>query len=379
MADHKVTYKFRLYPTRQQAALCEQTLALRQELYNAALQERRDAWRINREPVSLAAQSAQLPAIKEARPEFASVYSQVLQDTLHRVEKAFKAFFARVRRKEKPGSPRFRSRSRYDSFTYPQHGFSIQGSRLILSKIGRVKIKLHRPVGGKVKTLTIKREAGKWYACFSVEREATPLPTNGESIGLDVGLSAFATLSDGTEIENPRLIRAAQAKLRRAQRKVARRKKGSRRRRKAVQLLRRAHAHVRNQRADFHHQISRWLVNRYDTIAVEDLNVRGLAKGKLARSVTDAGWSSFISKLLYKAEEAGRQLVKVDPRGTSQTCLCGANVRKTLKQRWHECRLCGLSASRDHVSARLILRLGLSLRALTCPAGESVAREAPPF
>jgi putative transposase len=157
MAEPRVAYKFRLYPTQQQVALFEQTLGLCQELYNAAVQERRDAWRINRESVTFAAQSAQLPDIKGARPEFTGVYSQVLQDTLHRVDKTFKAFFARVKRKAKAGFPRFRPRPRYDGFTYPQHGFSVRGSKLILSKIGKVKIKLHRPVGGKIKTLTIKR------------------------------------------------------------------------------------------------------------------------------------------------------------------------------------------------------------------------------
>lgn len=363
MADHRLTYKFRLYPTRQQAALFGQTLGLCQELYNAALQERRDAWRINRVSVNFAAQSAQLPAVKEARPELNGVYSQVLQDTLHRVDKTFKSFFARVRRKEKAGFPRFRSSTRYDSFTYPQLGFSLRGSKLSLSKTGKVKIKLHRAIEGKIKTLTVKREAGRWYACFSVECEAKPLPVNTESVGVDVGLLAFATLSDGTEIENPRHYREAQAKLRRAQRKVARRKKGSHRRRKALQLLQRVHAHVRNQRADFHHKISRWLVNNYGTIAVEDLNVKGLAGAMLAKSVSDAGWSSFFAKLEYKAVNAGRQLIKVNPSGTSQICTCGAHTPKDLSQRWHECSVCGLSANRDHVSAQLILGRGLRLLA----------------
>lgn len=365
VASQRITYRFRLYPTRQQAALFEQTLGLCRELYNAALRERRDAWRVSRESVGFAAQSAQLPAVKEARPEFNGVYSQVLQDALHRVDKTFKAFFARARRKEKPGFPRFRSLSRYDSFTYPQLGFSLQGSKLALSKIGKVKIKLHRPLEGKIKTVAVKREAGKWYACFSVEHEPKSLPANPESIGVDVGLLAFATLSDGTEIENPRYYREAQAKLRRAQRKVARRKKDSHRRRKAVLLLQKAHAHIRNQRSDFHHKVSRWLVNNYGLIAVEELNVKGLAAGMLAKSVRDAGWGMFLEKIAYKAAEAGRQFLRVNPSGTSQTCTCGAHTPKDLNQRWHECSECGLSLPRDHVSARLILNraLGLSVPA----------------
>jgi putative transposase len=180
---------------------------------------------------------------------------------------------------------------------------------------------------------------------------------------MDAGLSVFATLSDGTEIENPRYYRESERKLRIAQRKVARRKKRSRRRRKAVRELQAAHAHIRNQRSDFHHKVANRLVARFGLIAIEDLNVKGLAGGMLAKSVHDVGWSAFFGKLAYKAEGAGRELVRVDPRGTSQTCLCGERVPKDLSQRWHECPACGLSLRRDHVSALLILRLGLSLRA----------------
>jgi putative transposase len=187
------------------------------------------------------------------------------------------------------------------------------------------------------------------------------LPGTEACTGIDVGLTAFATLADGTEVANPRYYKRAQAKLRLAQRRVARRKRGGKNRRKAVALLQKAHAKVKNQRTDFQHKVARTLVNTYGLIAVEDLNIKGLASGMLAKSVNDAGWSSFIDKLSYKAAEAGRQVVKVDARGTSQTCLCGAAVRKTLAQRWHQCPDCGLSAARDHVSAQLILRLGLSL------------------
>jgi len=360
MSRTKKTFKYRLYPTKKQAAIVDGQLALCCELYNAALQERRDAWRINRKSINFSSQSAQLVEIKEVRPELNGVYSQVLQDTLHRVDKTFKAFFGRVRRKAKAGFPRFRSRSRYDSLTYPQLGFSLQGSKLCLSKIGKLKIKLHRPIEGKIKTLTIKRGAGRWFACFSVECESEPLPSSAETIGIDVGLTTFATLSDGVEIENPRHYRIAQSQLRKAQRKVARRKKGSNRRRKAIQLLQRAHVRVRNQRSDFQHKISEWLVANYALIAVEDLNIKGLASGMLAKPVSDAGWGMFLDKIAYKAVNAGRLFVRVNPNGTSQTCLCGASVPKPLSQRRHECAACGLSAPRDHISAQLILRLGLS-------------------
>lgn len=187
--------------------------------------------------------------------------------------------------------------------------------------------------------------------------EAKPLPVSIEQVGIDVGLNSFAVLSDGAEIQNPRYYRKAEARLRRCQRKVARRtNKKSNRRRKAVQLLQRANAHVRNQRADFAHKESRKIVNRFGLIAVEDLNVKGLAAGMLAKSVNDAAWSLFFFCLSYKAASAGREFRTADARGTSQTCLCGAHVPKTLADRWHACSDCGLSAGRDHVSAQVILQ-----------------------
>jgi putative transposase len=356
------TWRFRLYPTGAQSARFDSHLRLCCELYNAAVQERREAWRSARVSIGFRLQSAQLPAIKAERPDVAGVYSQVLQEVLQRVERAFGGFFARVRRGDRPGFPRFRSAHRFDSLTYPQLGFRVHGRHLHVSKIGPVKIKLHRPIEGRIKTLTIKREAGKWFACFSCEVEPQPLPPSTESIGLDVGLTHFATLSDGPPIPNPRPARRAERQLRRAERRIARRRKGSARRREAVRLFQVAQAHVRHQRADTQHKLSRRLVDRYGLIAVEALNIKGLAGGMLAKPVHDAAWASFIDKLAYKAESAGRILVKVDPRGTSQYCVCGAHVPKTLSQRWHQCPACGLSAARDHVAAQVILRRGLRLQ-----------------
>jgi len=356
-------FKFRLYPTKSQAETLECQLALCAELYNAALQERRDAWKLNRVSVSFYDQSKQLPEIKKLRPDLAGVNSNAVEDVLKRVDKAFKAFFRRVKRGEQPGYPRFKSFRRYDSLTFRQIGHALTERHLRISKVGQVRIKLHRPVEGEIKELHIKREAGRWFAVFVCECEPKTLPACDARVGVDVGLSAFATLDDGTEIENPRHYRAAQKRFRRAQRRVARRKKGSNRRRKAVQLLQRAHAHVRNQRADFHHNLSRWLVNNHGLIAVEDLNIKGLARTMLAKSVTDAAWGQFLNFIAYKAESAGRVLVRVNPNGTSQTCTCGAEVRKTLSDRWHDCQSCGLSLPRDHVSALVILSRAVRLQA----------------
>ena len=222
--------------------------------------------------------------------------------------------------------------------------------------VGVIDVELHRPVVGAIKTLTILRDVDHWYLCVSVEQDAVPLPASDREVGIDVGLTTFAVLSDGRQIENPRHLKRAAAHLRRCQRRLARRTRGSHRRHKARVLLAKALRKVKNQRRDFHHQASRAIVNTYGQIAVEHLAVKGLSAGRLARSVNDAGWASFFTKLAYKAESAGRVLVTVDPRGTSQTCVCGATVRKTLDDRWHDCPACGLSAGRDFVSADIVLQ-----------------------
>ena len=340
------TFKFRLYPNRQQREKRTATLDVCRELYNAGLQERIEAWKC-RSLVRVFDQINQLPDIKEIRPDVAGVFSQVLQDALRRLDKTYKAFFGRVQRGQKAGFPRFKGRNRYDSFTYPQSGFEL-GKKLQLSKIGNIKIKQHRDIEGEIKTLTVRREAGCWYACFSVEYEPTKLPHSDNSVGLDVGLEAFTTLSDGTGVENHRYYQAAQAKLRRAQRKVARRQhKKSKRRRKAILLLQKAHRHVANQRKDFQHKLSTWLIQNFGMIAVEDLNIRGLSAGILAKAVHDVGWSSFLNMLSYKAEYAGRQLIKVDAKYTSQECPnCHALEKKSLSERVHRCE-CGLTMGRD--------------------------------
>lgn len=350
-------YKYRIYPSKRQAETLNEHLALCCELYNAALQERRDAWKIERKSIAYFDQTLQLTQIKDIRTDISEINWGVLENVLKRVDLAFKAFFRRVKARQSPGYPRFRSSRRYDSLTFRkrlEHVLS-GGNRLRLSKIGNVRIKLHRPLLGNVKTLTIKREAGRWFAMFACEVEPEPMAFNPNMIGIDVGLIHFATLSDGTAINNPRWFRVGQAKLRRAQRRVARRKKGSNRRRKSAVLLQRAHVAIRNQRADFHHKLSRKLVNENGLIAVEDLNVKGLAGGMLAKPVNDAGWTQFLNMIAYKAESAGRVFVLVNPSGTSQTCTCGAVVRKALKERWHSCLSCGLSVARDHVSAQVIL------------------------
>ncbi|HEU0020414.1 MAG TPA: transposase [Dehalococcoidia bacterium] len=370
------TFKYRLYPTREQAEALDGQLAEACRLYNAALQERRDAWGMAVQSLTYYDQANQLKAIRAAGDLGLANYS-ACQDVLRRVNQTYAAFFRRIKAGKKAGFPRFKTRRRFDSYTFPAYGDGCKlraDGKLYIQGVGVLKVKLHRPVSGRIKTVTLKREVGRWCVCFSVEvATLEPLPETGAVTGIDVGLESFAVLSDGTVIENPRRYLKAQATLRRAQRKVARRKKGSQRRRKAVKILQRVHQQVKNQRSDFHHQVTRKLVNTFDLIVVEDLNIKGLAGGMLAKSVHDAGWGGFLAKLTYKAEDAGRQMFRVNPNGTSQRCPCGAIVPKALVQRWHQCDACGMSVSRDHASALEILRLGLSLQALTYPVADSVA------
>jgi putative transposase len=368
------TFKYRVYPNNAQSEFLDGQLREAADLYNCAIEERRGAWKTYRKSINYYDQANQLKQMRaEGLVKLANF--SCCQDVLRRVDRAYQAFFRRVKAGQKPGFPRFRSFRRFDSITFPSYGDGcrlMDNGKLRIQGAGLVKVKLHRPVDGKIKTVTLKRDWGKWYVCFAVECDQHPLSDSGEAVGIDVGLTTFAVLSDGTEIENQRFYRASQAKLRRAQRKVARRHKGSNRRRKAVAAMRKVSGHVANQRADFLHKESRKIVNKFGLIAVEDLNVKGLASGMLAKSVSDAGWGMFFQFLAYKAESAGREMVAVNPSGTSQTCTCGASVPKRLKDRWHWCPACGRSGGRDLVSSQVILQ-----RARIEPSRRNVGRLCP--
>jgi putative transposase len=378
------SYKYRLYPTENQAKMLQWTLDRCRELYNAALEERREAWKMSRVSVTYNMQAAELPEIKELRPEYKEIHSQVLQDTLRRVDKGMKAFFRRVKAGEKPGFPRFQGKGRFDSFTYPQVGFALENGKLQLSKIGHIKVKQHRPVQGTIKTATIKREGEHWYVVLVCEGEKIKrTPYTDEAIGIDLGVMKLATLSNGDVIENPKHYRKSQEKLARAQQKLAKKKKWSNRRRKAAKAVGKVHRKIRNQRNDYLQKHSRWLVDTYETIVFEDIKPANLskapkakqdedgnflpngasAKAGLNKSILDAGWSQFIRLCEYKAANAGTvQVIRVDPKYTSQACSgCGKIVKKTLDERWHSCE-CGCELDRDHNAAKNILRLGRSQR-----------------
>jgi putative transposase len=357
------SFKFRISkPSKIVQERLEQTLYLCRQLYNASLQERRDAYQINRISINYQAQQKQLPEIKLTNPEYKDIHSQVLQNVLKRCERAFDGFFRRIKTKQTAGFPRFKGANRFDSFCYPQSGFSLTGDKLTLSKIGKVKIKLSRSVVGKVKTCTIKKEIDKWFVIFTVETAAEPLPKTGQSVGLDAGLNAFMTLSDGTQIDNFKYYESTQKKLRVAQRSVSRKIKGSNRRRKAVLQLKKIHQKIKNQRNDFQHKVSTYLVEQYDLIAIEKLNILGMSRGILSKQIHDASWSSFFGKLRYKAVNAGRDLKEVSPNFTSQDCSsCGNRVKKDLSIRVHHCLKCGLKICRDWNAAINILALGQSV------------------
>jgi putative transposase len=384
-ASVRKTFKYKLQPTAEPEGAMAFVLRRCRELYNAGLQERRDAWQKCGVSITAASQSAQLPDIKEVRPEYRDVHSQVLQDVLTRLDRAFQAFFRRVQAGETPGYPRFHGANRYNSFTYKQfgNGATLDNGFLVLSKIGRLAVRWSRPIEGTPKTVTISREADGWYACFSCEGvPIQALPATGQETGIDLGLESFATLADGTMIHHPRCYRKAEAYLRRCQRRVSRRKKGSHRRRKAVKLLAKAHLKVKRQRADFHHKVALQLVRTTDTIYHEDLRTANMVKNHhLAKSISDAGWSAFLGILSFKAACAGRSVIAVPPAYTSQACSgCGVLVQKGLSVRWHACPDCGASLHRDHNAARNILALGRQRsgagqapQAPTWAAGPSVA------
>jgi putative transposase len=366
--DVRKTFKYRLYPTAKQAALLDEQLAEACRLYNAALAERRYAWQMQRLSISCFQQCKQLRDIRAAGDVRLANYTSC-QEVLRRVERTFTAFFRRVKAGKKAGYPRFKPMRRFHSYTFPQYGNGCKlraNNRLYIQGVGELKVKLHRPLAGHIKTVTLTKSCGKWDVCFSVVLHSpAPLPATGDVVGIDVGVTSFAVLSDGTTITNPRYYQTAQAKLRRAQRRVCRRQKTSNRRRKAVKHLHRVHTHIKNQRRDFHHQVSRRLINQYDVIAHENLNIKGLARSMLAKPIGDVGWGSFLSMLSDKAAEAGREIVRVNPNGTSQRCICGTAVPKTLRDRWHHCPGCQLTVPRDQAAALEILRLGLSRREAT--------------
>jgi putative transposase len=275
----------------------------------------------------------------------------VAQNVLRRLDKTFKAFLSRVKKKNgKAGFPRFKAAARYNSFCYPQAGYKLEGNKLTLSKIGSCRVRLSRQIEGAIKTCTIRKQIDGWFVIFIVEENQSPyIPKTRKSVGIDVGLENFATLSTGEIVENPRYLRESEPLLKQAQKSVARKKLRSSKRRKAIRILAKKHQKIANQRRDFFHKLSNQIIREFDEIAVEDLKIKELLKNHhLAKSINDAAWNTFLNILISKAESAGRRVWKVAPQFTSQDCSkCGERVRKRLSTREHSCISCGYIAHRD--------------------------------
>jgi putative transposase len=353
----KGAYKLRAYPTRPQEGRAAGLLVDHCDLYNAALQERREAWRMQKVRVSYRDQSAQLKEIRAADPDGQGRHSfTAQQQTLRRLNVVFAAYFRRVRdakgNQRRVGYPRFKPRQRFDQVLFVAGDGAkwevADGGRwahATFQAVGRVKVRQHRAVVGRVKTLQLKREHRRWYVLVVAETEAVPLPTTGRSVGVDLGVARFLTTSDGDVVPNPRFLQAAQERIADLQRRTARARPGSGNRRRLRRALAKEWCRVRNQRRDFHHKTARVLVDACDAIALEQLRVAAMtataagttehpgrnvaAKAGLNRSILDAGWTQFTSILAAKAESAGRRVVLVSPFYTSIDChACGARCSR---------------------------------------------------
>jgi putative transposase len=385
-------YVFRLRPTARQHVALAACVEAHRELYNAALQERRDAWSHSKTRIYYGDQSAQLSEIRSARPDQKVWSFSSQQATLRRLNKAFAGFFRRVKAGQKAGYPRFRGKARFDSVEWPKDGDGArwlpEQRRVYLQGIGQVKVHVHRPVQGQVKTIQVKRQGRRWMLVLSCDDVPTnPLPATGERAGVDVGVVSFATTSDGEHIDNPRWGRTAADRLAAAQRRLQRAKRRSRNRDRKRETVAARHRKIANQRKDFHHKQARRLVESYDLLVVEDLQITNMlrrakpvpdpdnpgqflkngarAKSGLSRSISDAGWGRFVSVLRAEAEEAGRTWIEVDPRHTSDGCeKCGyAAVENRVTQADFVCQRCSHRAHADQMAARNILRAGLALHA----------------
>ncbi len=316
-----------------------------------------------------ALQQGDLPNTKVERPWYKEIHSQVLQDCIHRVDKTFERYISGDKNGKRSGRPRFKSRSRYRSFTYTQAKQDcIDGNRITLPKIGKVRIVLHRPLpdGFKIKTATVIHKGDGWYVTLSLQDDSVPTLSPdidfSKVVGIDVGLKDFLVTSDEDIVSIPQFARKTERRRKLLNKSLNRKKrKGTKRRQKAGKRLSKHYLHVARQRKDFHYNIAKRLLDNYDVIAHEDLNIKGLAKTHLSKSILDAGWGNFIAIVACKAESAGKTTVAVNPNGTTQNCSnCGVKVPKTLKDRVHQCT-CGLEICRDLNAAINIRKLAEGL------------------
>lgn len=365
------SYKFRIYPNKEQVDKLEYTLSLCRKLYNMGLEHRILEYKSGNN-ISYLQQQNLLPKLKEELPEYNTIHSQVLQDVLRRLDRSYKNFFRRCKEKKKGvnikvGFPRFKSVNRFKSITYTQSGFRVlSNGHLKLSKIGTIRMFKHREIDGQIKTLTLKRDID-WYAIFTVKKPNALKRKPETAIGIDMGLKSLVTLSNGEQIQPPKLLIKSEQHIKDLQRAVSRKVKGSNNRKKCVRKLAKAHRKVERQRDDFLHKLSKELSQKADIIVFEKLNIRNMKRNHhLAKSISDASWDKLMRYTTYKAEEAGGYVEFVNPKGTSQICSkCGAIVPKSLSVRFHRCSICGFSSDRDvNASLNILGRLPTGSREL---------------
>ncbi|NET67801.1 MAG: transposase [Moorea sp. SIO1G6] len=371
----RIAYQYKLKPTKVQKILINNWLSMLCAQYNYLLADRFSWYEQNRCSINACplvchlpdlrnnpdyfSQNKTLPNLKKTHPWYKTVHSQVLQDVVKRVKLAFDRFIKGDSNGKRSGRPRFKKRHRYRTFTYPQMKEGcLEGNLINLPKLGKLKVILHRPIpaGFKIKTATITKKCDGYYLVLSLEDKTVPEikpDINPDSIvGIDVGLKEFLTTSEGETINIPQYYRKSQKRLKVIQKRVSRRQKGSNNRLKAIKQLGKQHKKVADKRKDFHFKTTNYWLSKYDVIAHEKLNVKGMAKSRLAKSVLDAGWSSFLAILTSKALNAGLLAIPVSAQNTSQNCSnCGRKVPKKLHVRWHDCPHCGCSLDRDHNAA----------------------------
>ena len=370
------SFKYRIYPSKSQTTILKQALETCRCLYNNNLACRKESYEKEKKNISYIGSTNLLKSQKEINPYLMKVHSQVLQEVLKRVDSAYMGFFRRVKSKKgKVGFPRFKGRGRYDSFTFPQSGWKlIEEKNLVrLSKIGSVKIRFHRPIEGIIKTCTvIKSSTNKWYVCFNCDvGEKLTVPINlKKSVGIDLGIKVFATMSDKTKIANPRFFKEFAERIAVAQQKLSNLEKGSNEREKQKKIISHIYEKLTNKRRDFAHKESLKLVKKYNTICLEKLNTTSMLENSvkdkpkvvfknLHKAIVDVAWKRFINYVMYKAEYAGTNVVIVNPKNTSKMCSrCGRIVDKDLSVRTHNCSFCNLKIDRDLNASINILRLG---------------------
>ncbi len=346
------TSKFRLYPSESQARIMEETLETCRRLYNSMLADRIES------RTGFYDQKKMLVELKHNDKYLRSIHSQVLQDVVLRLDKAYQAFFAGLSR-----YPRFRRSGRYKSFTYPQSGFKLEGKMIRFSMIGNVRVRLHRKVTGAIRRVTVIRDIDQWFVGLLVQEAPSGVQSGDGKVGVDMGISSLLALSDGTLIHNPRFLKGSMDRIKSLQRRVSSKKKGSKNREKAKLSLAKAWRKVRRQRDDFAHKLSDQLTKNNKVIVFEDLRIGNMVKNhNLASAIMDSAWARLRQLTAYKAERRGGRVILVEPRGTSQKCSgCGEAVPKELSERVHDCPRCELVMDRDVNAARNILKLGQEL------------------